>query len=807
MRHFSKPLRFSLQIVFACLIWIVGSQPVLAESGWTNFSLGEVTFSAPSDWNVTTQTNDEAYLEGPGGETRLLAFWWEPNEPLLGYDDIVMHEKRVVAGKDALFIYSRFPEVQSLKLAFDTPREDGRQFVFLLESDTEDFSNGSPLFDELTSGIRFGGAAGNDAEAPTPAIAGTRPIPLEMLKLRINEDCEGIDLSNWDHPARDEMNKRPQAHLRWAALCDAKRYPIFGMDFDYDPNGETEDFFRPFFYDLLQANGRWPYAIIVPGDELMIAVSGKSKKEFNVEYQEAPEFSDGVAAPQSSEAASPEQPAAEIPQQPENPAPPLAVAVAAENDPTRPLRPGESQTVSLYAGGEPVAPWSGYEARGGNFKEHVRFDNGALVAHVPKDSAGGFTGIYSEGALLWLDAFRNGGQARLTFTFDPADTTGFLIGLSPDYNLQGNDVSNPRFMLHWRRTADGGAKLTYVRDDANVADVATAADAPENVTLVLREDGLRVEALGFPADLVAWPEVADGQGFRIYAMTRPDQDNEAVSMALHSITLERKAGVAMEAQAGSASVAPLPRRVIFEGKPSDFWQASSNYNNQNAEFVTFIDGAAVADPPKDKNDWVLAGLLSQEPVMPLNERINQISYSVELTFDPRGTTGTQVLFSTTRTTDMWGRDLACAFSFFRVTEGPDAGKTVLELRENSGPYAVWSRKVSSDFLDRNWDGRVRLTFTGTTVTAELPGIVALRAIGLDMLPGLKEYMTVYSLPEKPYAASRMSLMRIEAGWVTPPGMSAQQRWSLVDDADFNADAFADELAQELLAPATQEQNP
>ena len=280
-----------------CLLVLAAASPLMAQSKLQRLSLGEVSFSVPSEFSLTSLSPDEVNLEDEAGTTRLRAFWWMPDEPLLGYDDIVSHEQVSVAGRQALLIHSRFPAIQRLKLAFDDLREDGRQFILALESDTTDFAKGSSLFVDIMESIRFAGSANPVAHDVPAETKATQSDPLGLVRQRFGNDCEAIDLPAWSHPTRDEMDRRPQVRLRWAALCEARRYPVFGLDVDYDPRGQTNDFFLPFYDDLLQANGRWPFAIIVPSQGLMIAVSGRQRNELNLDYQEAPEFSGAAPVP------------------------------------------------------------------------------------------------------------------------------------------------------------------------------------------------------------------------------------------------------------------------------------------------------------------------------------------------------------------------------------------------------------------------------------------------------------------------------------------------------------------------------
>lgn len=295
-----RRLHFSYAFLSACLLCLLAlatASPLMAQAARQRLNLGEVSFSVPSDFTLTSLSPDEVNLEDEGGATRLRAFWWMPDEPLLGYDDIVSHEQVSVAGRQALLIHSRFPEIQSLKLAFDDPREDGRQFILVLESDRIDFAKGSPLFEGIMESIRFGGSTSPAAREVPAEPAVSRSDPIDLIRQRFGRDCEAIDLSAWSHPTRDEMERRPQVHLRWAAMCEERRYPVFGLDFDYDPRGQTNDFFLPFYDDLLQANGRWPYAIIVPSGGLMIAISGRKSDELTIDFQEAPEFTEAPPVP------------------------------------------------------------------------------------------------------------------------------------------------------------------------------------------------------------------------------------------------------------------------------------------------------------------------------------------------------------------------------------------------------------------------------------------------------------------------------------------------------------------------------
>lgn len=101
---------------------------------------------------------------------------------------------------------------------------------------------------------------------------------------RFGADCQALDLPRWHHPTRLVIEKRPEAHLQWVVLCRNQTFPVFGMDFDYDPQGQTDSFFHPLFHDLLTANGHWAYAIVDARDDLVITISGGKKDTLTVDY-------------------------------------------------------------------------------------------------------------------------------------------------------------------------------------------------------------------------------------------------------------------------------------------------------------------------------------------------------------------------------------------------------------------------------------------------------------------------------------------------------------------------------------------
>ncbi|ADP72362.1 hypothetical protein Rvan_3165 [Rhodomicrobium vannielii ATCC 17100] len=797
---------------------IVQALPAAAQTDdWQRFKIDEASVATPPGWRAElTEERRTVQAIEPRGGREVRVWWWFPDEPLLGYTDEIAHDKVTVAGQPALRVHTRFEGRDTISVTLDKPRKDGKRLHFLFEAQRRLDINDPALMGMVTR-LTLAGWATSNTSPETP---------------------DAVDVSGGDAGAAAEPE--PEGPVQRAELGNiaavvngprkntiiAIKRPIFVRTLEtYHWNNARGR--KPGIIALLRPDGtevgRWvargkpgqggvpnayweadvnqrldegSYVLTTSSNETWATNAGVGWRGFySMDYQllrqePTPEPLSGDAPPDDPQTngTSPDQ--TDVP-----------VAPTADDDPARPLKPGETQTLVFYQGDEVLPPWSAFQGQGGKFKDHARVESGALRVRVPEGSGNGLVGLYSEDSLLWLDSLRNGGEAVLTFDFDPSETSGFLIGLSTHHNLNGNEPSNPRFLLHWRRTADGKGKATLIRDYNATLEKEALAKAPRTVRLVISEKGVRVDGEGLPADVTPWGDLSEAQGFRIYAISRPDKNGEAVSMALKRITLSRKGGEKLAADVQPAQgVAPLPSQVLFEGKPGALWQAAGLHADQEAKFVAFRSAAMIADVPEKINDWAMAGLLTAKPLLRFNERIAKTPYRLILTLDPRLTTGLRIVFSGDKVQEMWG-GMAGAFRLIRRTQGEMAGKTHLQIRANGGPYAVWDRAISSAFLDRNWDGRIVLTIGDTWATAELPGIVSLRGTAFNLGPGASKYMTIYSEPEKEYQPSRLVLRRIEGGWVTPAGMTAAERWTLVDDAAFDKDRFLDDLAADLDAPS------
>ncbi|MDP3960608.1 MAG: hypothetical protein Q8Q26_11230 [Pseudorhodobacter sp.] len=470
-----------------------------------------------------------------------------------------------------------------------------------------------------------------------------------------------------------------------------------------------------------------------------------------------------------------------------------APAFAAAPDPAAALE--QTTSVTLFDGRVIDPRFMHFSAHGGDFARHARLAGGALVVDVPAGQGWGKAGLATQGAVVWLDRFGLGASVRLHFAFDAARSSGFLLGLATHYGLNGNDPGNPRFVLHWRRDADGVVRATRVFDyETARLEVEVPAGMPDAVDLVLTPAGVQVVAAGFPDDVVPWVELVEGQGFRLYAYSAAGADGLPVTMALTQIEMTRTPGRIAATDLPLAGVASLPEAELFAGAPSAAWTPFTLTGAGGFDdLVHYRAGWLRAEVPA-VNGWGRVGLLSTEPILRFDSRLQRTPYRLRLRLDRAATSGFSAIFSTAKVEDMWGAR-AASVALVRLTSGRHAGYYQFSL--DTGPYGHWTRLINPAWIAGHWDGALEIGFGEGWMRARLPGGMVLRGGAIPVGVGTDWHMVVQSLGAGPYEAARIALGRITGGWVVPARMTGQERMILLDDADFDPDAYLDLLASEL----------
>lgn len=154
MAHWtSRPFALLLIIGFSAMVAMQGARAQGPDPAWQIHDLGDVRLAAPSDWTRASFGEGETLtLASPDGERTLQVSWWQPDEPLLGYDDIVSHAPTEIDGHPALRIHSRYPSHDAISITLDAARADGRRLQFLFERQA-DLGCGDPVLDALLSRV------------------------------------------------------------------------------------------------------------------------------------------------------------------------------------------------------------------------------------------------------------------------------------------------------------------------------------------------------------------------------------------------------------------------------------------------------------------------------------------------------------------------------------------------------------------------------------------------------------------------------------------------------------------------------
>lgn len=292
----------SLAHLLTALLLALVAPPVSAQD-WQRHDLGDYGFAVPADWAETARRTDEIDFESPDGRYVLWARLWFPDEPLLGYDDIVTHGELTIGGQNALFVHREFPAERFLQYAFDPKDSKGRQFLFQLIGRDAPLAEHQDLFQRLGGQLVIDGVpavSGQGAAAPettaqraaaTPA-ADPAPVAggelLALARARYGADCAPVDLAGWRHDTKPVLRDHGVT-LRALALCHDKTWPVFGVDLPYDPRlGGNDGFFLGFYDALFRANGEWDFSLADQGFGALVEIRGRGRDGLTIDLHDLP---------------------------------------------------------------------------------------------------------------------------------------------------------------------------------------------------------------------------------------------------------------------------------------------------------------------------------------------------------------------------------------------------------------------------------------------------------------------------------------------------------------------------------------
>jgi hypothetical protein len=248
----------------------------------------------------------------------------------------------------------------------------------------------------------------------------------------------------------------------------------------------------------------------------------------------------------------------------------------------------------------------------------------------------------------------------------------------------------------------------------------------------------------------------------------------------------------MPAPAPAPGVEPLPIATVFAGAPDPAWLPAAVAGGNFEAFARYEQGMLVVEVPPG-NSWAKTGLLSAEPLVRLDPRAELTPTRIEVQLDPARMQTFNLALSNTPSPEMWF-DHALS-----VTLRPEPARRAWTLTLHGTNSLTWTREIYPAWMASAWDGRLWIDIGQGWNAVELPGGPRIRG-GNTTWIGQALYATILAQAPAEHEAAALALRSVRVGLVTPPGLSAVERWRSVDDAEFDPDAFLSDLAAEGAAP-------
>ncbi len=137
-----------------------------------------VEFTLPEGWQAISDIPTDKLFISPDERYTLLAFWWFPDEPLAGFDDIIEVNQVVVDNEPMIRTFSEIGEILSLQNISKRARSDSTRFVFTVEGSKVSPEELQAVHDTVLASLRFGTGFDTPEDIP-PVIAD--PLPPEEV--------------------------------------------------------------------------------------------------------------------------------------------------------------------------------------------------------------------------------------------------------------------------------------------------------------------------------------------------------------------------------------------------------------------------------------------------------------------------------------------------------------------------------------------------------------------------------------------------------------------------------------------------
>lgn len=405
------------------------------------------------------------------------------------------------------------------------------------------------------------------------------------------------------------------------------------------------------------------------------------------------------------------------------------------------------------------------------FREYAKFNDNKLIIDIPKDHKWGEAGIISPKPVIWLDGLGRDGEYKTTFNFDPNRTTGFTIGAG-SINSFWKAPDRPSASLNWSKIADQNiSKLKIYIDNKLLFEENLSDVSPSIVTLGFKDGAVTFGGDTFDTKTFKWPTIVESHPLHLWAFSRASKSNFPSKMALGKIILNRKFGTPIPAPKPAPGVKPLQEKEIFGSGNFDDWECykfSADKKDHNCTLSLFDSMVTI-----QKNKKNLYSIKSKNKIIVLDSRrIAETPLKISFYFDPHKTDSFDIAI----------------YKYHVALQKTGKNKYVFKWNDDL------ERTVDEKWLKNKWNGKVNIVIANKWIQIKLGNGVKIPIPG--SVSG-KFLLTVSaSKPgEKAHYDLHMRLKKITTKWITPDGMTAIDRWNLIDDEDFDPDEFLMELKE------------
>lgn len=607
------------------------------------YDLRSVAFNVPADWKMTHSTRDQEYdFESPDKTYQLWARWWYPDEPLLGYSDIVRHEARELAGQEALFIHTETGVERFLQMAFLKKDEDGEIFLFQLISSQASLADHEATFNALLSQITLDGIAVQTATAPKPAVVapvnrrpgdgvfqdaeGAFAVPMPQGWDVQTTASQGLRQAVLVSPDRDALLLavvgRPDRGLTGAQVLDdylgilyrdslvvksiedegypqiagttvhaveyiAKIYAINGVAMPYTRG-------RVWLYRSdEETEARAPFLIVSirPQDAAqdLTAELKRMALGFTFDTGSAP------IAPIISG-----QPAV-------SDAPQVAVVAPAAERPVVERPAAEQPASGLIFDGRSLAGLTPFAFNSAEFETHAKLTGNAIEFGFPDRKGWALLGFATQTEVVQSPKRDDGSVQRITAIIDADKSSGISFALTPLESAQKDPYEVHDLHFQFSTVGDGIGNLEVnLREPKNTIRAQFTWPKGEAVLHVLLRPDQVVEVRdGIGTQLVelALPSEYGGRRWALQTYLQVHYKNGAASLVLKRVSVD----------AIPFQPSPKPDAIASDGQPvvifdgfaiGRLWEKTSRYTSDVPRYISQSDGALrIAWTVEDANAW------------------------------------------------------------------------------------------------------------------------------------------------------------------------------------------------------------